>query len=202
MRGFPRLPFLSHMPFPALARGETWLLLEEPGVPFVGAARGSGCRGDSALHSSWSKAVSQQPERSTEMNSLFSNYCYFGRLFWRVCNWSPLGWLWLTPASPAELCCPATAFSAFVRTLFLANFLWRCFKLGLSRQWKRQWRDLCVHPSFLAPWDLWLPQAVQVIEMLFWNSHPDGRVSQGDVKTHIVLNRMRCLLTKQMTSLG
>lgn len=43
MRGLPRLPFLSHMPFPALARGEAWLLLEERGVPFVGAARGSSC---------------------------------------------------------------------------------------------------------------------------------------------------------------
>lgn len=94
MRGLPRLPFLSHMPFPALARGEAWLLLEERGVPFVGAARGSSCWGDSALRSSWSKAVSQQPERSTEMNSLFSNYCYFGRLFWRLCNRSLLWWLW------------------------------------------------------------------------------------------------------------
>lgn len=30
---------------------------------------------------------------------------------------------WLAPASPAELCCPGTAFSAFVKTLFLVNFL-------------------------------------------------------------------------------
>lgn len=55
------------MPFPALARGEAWLLLEERGVPFVGAAGGSGCRGDSALHSSWSKAVSQQREHRNEL---------------------------------------------------------------------------------------------------------------------------------------
>lgn len=38
MRGRPRLPSLRHMPFPALARGEAWLLLEECAVPFVGAA--------------------------------------------------------------------------------------------------------------------------------------------------------------------
>lgn len=57
-----------------------------------------------------------------------------------------------------------------------------------------------IHPS-LPPGSL-VPQAVQVMEMLLWNSPPDVRVSQGDVKTHIVLNRMRYLLTKQMTSLG
>lgn len=75
-------------------------------------------------------------------------------------------------------------------------------KLGLSRQCKLQWKGLYAHPSFPAPRHPWLPQAVQVIGMLFWNSYPDVRVSQGDVKTRIVLDRMRYLLTKQMTSLG